>query len=322
MRKLLEDVKSDQSLAGLTSSWLRCSNTVIAPLENCMEVKRALLSLESEVPVYYEYSAATVASSCPWMSYVNLTGHPCYSHYQSSCTNTPKTFAQYPMIASPATVSIILKQNTNALPMMHAPNRLGEDIANLEHFQLLASRQVLILRHAVGHHHFVQATGVNSVDRVTGEDPMRHQRIDARGTGFFYEFSCTSDSVACVGEIIDQDRAAIRHRADEQECGVLTVGELRWSSFLRASFSNTFVLRTELVGVPCESTQNPSLKHRRCWSPASPRQRPDSQSHSLPHRRASVEFDAGCICAASGGRRDYQRVCQRNLGTVDRASPL
>jgi hypothetical protein len=53
-------------------------------------------------------------------------------------------------LAATSSYSIILEQHTNTLPMMHPSNRLREHIAHLQHLQLLAPLQVLLLRDTVG----------------------------------------------------------------------------------------------------------------------------------------------------------------------------
>ena len=51
--------------------------------------------------------------------------------------------------------SIILKQNTNTLPMMHPSNRLSKNIPHLQHLQLLTSREMLLLGDGVRDDDFV-----------------------------------------------------------------------------------------------------------------------------------------------------------------------
>lgn len=117
-------------------------------------------------------------------------------------------------------LSIVLKQHTDALAMMHPSNGLGEDLPDFQHLYLASTSQafhladVLLLGHRVRDDDLVQIARVNAFDRITGEDAVSYQRDNSRGAALFEQLGSAGDGVGCVGQIVDEDRGTIGDRAD------------------------------------------------------------------------------------------------------------
>ena len=79
--------------------------------------------------------------------------------------------------------------------MMHPPDRLGEHPRHPQHLQLLAPLQMLLLRHRVRHDDRVQATRIDAVDGVAGENSVRHECDDRMRAVAFEQFGGAGDGV-------------------------------------------------------------------------------------------------------------------------------
>lgn len=128
--------------------------------------------------------------------------------------------------------SIILKQNTNTLPMMHPPNRLGKHGAHLQNLQLRTTEHMFVLGDRVRRDDFIQTRGVDALDGVAGEDAVRHEREDGVRAFLLEQFGRPRDRVRGIGQVVDEDRGAVLDGADEEHGGVLAVVDGGWTTFL------------------------------------------------------------------------------------------
>ncbi|KAI7691723.1 hypothetical protein KC353_g18966 [Hortaea werneckii] len=115
---------------------------------------------------------------------------------------------------------------------MHSPNRLGKNRSHLQNLQLRTPEDMFVLRHRIRRDDFIQTRGIDALDGVTGEDAMRHEREDGMGAFLFEQFGGPRNRVRGIGEVVDEDRGAVLHGADEEHGGVLAVVDGGWTTFL------------------------------------------------------------------------------------------
>lgn len=116
--------------------------------------------------------------------------------------------------------------------MVDTSDGLSKHIAHLEHFQLGASRLVIGLVDRVGHDNPVERTSIDAVDGVAAQDAVRDERVDLSCTFFLQQFRCAGDGVGGVGKIVHENGSAVRDVSDQHHGRVLSVVDLRRSTFL------------------------------------------------------------------------------------------
>lgn len=76
-----------------------------------------------------------------------------------------------------------IKQIRDALAIVRAADRLCQDVRDVEHLDLVAPRDVLLLRERVRHDDLLQRGLCDLLERVGGQDPVRDERDDAGRAG-------------------------------------------------------------------------------------------------------------------------------------------
>lgn len=117
---------------------------------------------------------------------------------------------------------------------MDSTDSLGENVADLQDFQLGAGGQVLLLRHGVGRDDLVEGAGVDALDGVAGEDAVGDERVDGLRAFLLEELGGAGDGVGGVCQVVDEDGRAVAHFSDEQHAGVLAVVDLGGATLLRS----------------------------------------------------------------------------------------
>ena len=128
--------------------------------------------------------------------------------------------------------SIVLKQHTNTLPMMHPSNRLGKHLPNLQHLQLRTLALVLLLRHRVRYNNLIQRALIDPLAGIAREDTVRDERIDGVRARLLQQLRGAGDGVRGVRQIVHEYRRPVRHVPDEEQGSALAVVSLRWSPLL------------------------------------------------------------------------------------------
>ena len=110
---------------------------------------------------------------------------------------------------------------------------LSKDGSNLEHVQFLAQKlPVFSLVDTVRHDYHIQRTSFDSFNGISTKNAMRHERIYFSRVLLLQQFGCTSDRVARIGQVVDQNRGAIRNITHEHHGCILAVRDLSWAALL------------------------------------------------------------------------------------------
>lgn len=101
---------------------------------------------------------------------------------------------------------------------------LSEDIADLEDLQFGTPLLMLSLINSISDNDLVEGTGVDAIDSVTAEHAVGDKSINSTGALLLDQFGSTSDGVAGVSQIVNEDRRLARNITDQHHCGILSVG--------------------------------------------------------------------------------------------------
>ena len=78
----------------------------------------------------------------------------------------------------------------------------------------------------------IQTGSIDALDGVAGEDAVRDEGEHGMGAFLFQQFGRPCDRVGGVGQVVDEDRGAVRHGAHEEHGRVLPVVDGGGATFL------------------------------------------------------------------------------------------
>jgi hypothetical protein len=109
---------------------------------------------------------------------------------------------------------------------------LSENVADFKDLKLGAQAQVLLLLHAVGHHHLVKGASVDALDGVAAQDTMGDQGINLGCALLLEELGGPSNRVRGVRQVIDQNGYPVTDVTDQHHGGILAVCDLGRAALL------------------------------------------------------------------------------------------
>ena len=102
---------------------------------------------------------------------------------------------------------------------------LSKDMSHLEYFKFGTPFAMLSLVDSIRHHHFVKGACIDSFDSIATEDAMSDESIHFVCTFLLKQFCSSSDGVACVREIIDENSCLSSNITNQHHCCVLSIGD-------------------------------------------------------------------------------------------------
>lgn len=117
--------------------------------------------------------------------------------------------------------------------MVDAPHRLGKDGRDIQDVELGSKLLlVLVLGNRVGNDQLVNRRGLDAADSVAAEDTVSQQGVNCGGALLLKELGGSGDSVAGVGNVVEQNADAVSNVTHEHHTGILAIGNLGRAALL------------------------------------------------------------------------------------------
>lgn len=116
--------------------------------------------------------------------------------------------------------------------MVNTTDCLGEDLTNVQNFQLGTQSEVLILRNTIRYNDLIQWGSINPIDGISAEDTVGEECVDLGRALLLQKLRSSGDCVGSVRQIIDENCYPIRNISYEHHGGILSVCDSSGSAFL------------------------------------------------------------------------------------------
>lgn len=116
--------------------------------------------------------------------------------------------------------------------MVNTTDCLGEDLTNVQNFQLGAQSEVLVLGNTIRYNDLIQWGSIDPIDGISAEDTMGEECVDFGGTLLLQKLRSSGDCVGSVGQIINENGYAARNISYEHHGGILSVCDSGGAAFL------------------------------------------------------------------------------------------
>ena len=100
---------------------------------------------------------------------------------------------------------LIPKQSTDRFSMVNTTDGLGEDLTNIQNFQLGAQTEVLILGNTIRYNDLIQWGSIDAIDGISAKDTMSEERVDLCRALLLQKLSSSGDCVGSVRQIIHKN---------------------------------------------------------------------------------------------------------------------
>lgn len=127
---------------------------------------------------------------------------------------------------------VVWEQHADGFTVVHAANGLGKDGADVNDFELGAQASVLSLWDRVGDENLVNGRGIDASDGVAAKDAVGEQGVHLGSTLTLQELGRTSNGVAGIEQVVDENADAVGDVSNKHHAGVALFRELDGTAFL------------------------------------------------------------------------------------------